>query len=206
MIDELLSMLMADILSLLREEKGFFTMLKGKREALSANALPFKSFAQYLANTNEANFIEDLRLCFVVRKSGVTKTPGGLIMSLQRFFVEEFPERGDIPQTSRFCKTLQRAVSRFSSQEMTEEIQSFLERFFNAPRILVQSPISCDVKTQREIRQYFSKTHPESFPVFSINNQLIGGIRFFINGKVQDFTWFSKVQKIRNLAKYVTAI
>lgn len=200
MLDELLSALIADLLFFLKKEKGFFTLLKGKREALSRNAFQIKTFSEYLSNIDEAEFVEDLRLCIALRKGVKEKTCGGLIQSLQRFFVEEFPELKEIPSSSRFGSSLQRFVSRLSSQEIHEEILTFLERFFNAPRILVQSPIPVDEITRHEIRKRFLKTHPTSFPVFSVNAQLIGGIRFFINGKVQDFTWFSKVQKIHNLS------
>lgn len=200
MLDELLSALIADLLSFLKKEKGFVTLLKGKREALSMSALGIKTFSQYLSNLDEEGFVEDLRLCMALRKGVKEKTCGGLIQNLQRFFVEEFPELKEIPSSSRFGKTLQHAVSRLSSQEVNEEILTFLEHYFNAPRILVQSPLPVDEKTRHEIRQRFLKTHPTSFPVFSVNAQLIGGIRFFINGKVKDYTWFSKVQKIHNLS------
>lgn len=203
MLDCLLSAFIHDLLFFLKKEKGFFTLLKGKREAVAKEALAIRSFAHYLAETTEHEFVEDLRLCLAMRKGVKEKTCGGLIQSLQRFFVEEFPELKEIPNSSHFGRSLQRSVSRLSSQEVNEEILFFLERFFNAPRILVQSPIPVNEKTEQEIRQRFLKTHPSSFPVFSVNSQLIGGIRFFINGKVQDFTWFSKVQKIHNLANRI---
>ncbi|MDZ4217285.1 MAG: hypothetical protein U1C97_03135, partial [Candidatus Gracilibacteria bacterium] len=66
-----------------------------------------------------------------------------------------------------------------------------------------QSPIECDRETKDAIRRHFGLKLPKSFVAFSINAQLIGGIRFFIDGKVVDRSWFSRIQAIHRLKELV---
>jgi len=56
-----------------------------------------------------------------------------------------------------------------------------------------------NMELKREIRQTLSKDHPYSLPVFQINKKLIGGIRIFKDGEVQDHSWLSRVEYFTSL-------
>ena len=104
------------------------------------------------------------------------------------------------PQKSVFFSTLRSTLLIRSSQEITEDIVFFLREFLLSPRLIVQSPLECDLKTKHDIRAYLAKSYPKSFVSFSVNKQLIGGIRFFVDGKVDDLSWFSRIQALHSLS------
>ena len=216
MIESFISSLIQDILMLLRPQKDFFGLDKVKRAQIAEDYSGSKVLADYLSHVSEAAFVDDLHTALKEKK-------GPLVQLLADYFLREFPLVFDqlnsqfyrlsgperkkfaeslFPKNTAFTSTAQEYLLLMSYQEISENIVVFLKECYDSPRIMVQSPLETDSKTKTEIRQYFSKTFPRSFVTFSINSQLIGGIRFFVDGKVDDLSWFSKIQAIRSLVHH----
>jgi len=214
MISDLTSALIKDTIAFLKQEKGFLSLSADQRQQKAP------AYAALLDGMSESDFVNDLERTLKVLKGSLAARDSRLMQSLGRYFCKDFPAVFDqldrdfyrlpdadqaskiealLPEKERFFGVLRHYVSLYSPQEMTETIIGFLADIANSPRILVQSPVECDRETKTGIRQHFAQDHSTSFVAFSVNPQLIGGIRFFVDGKVDDHSWFSKIQSLNRL-------
>lgn len=219
MTADLTASLIKDLLVFLKGNKDFFA---NPNHAQAMNALGAESFVSYLSGTTAEKFIDDLQFTVKALKGDpkAKKADSAIIKALADYFLKDFANPFDrldksyqtmsfdeqtetlakiFPVKSNFFSTLRTYIFKFSPQEMTDLVVSFLIDLLESPRIVVQSPIEADQKTKASVREYFSRTHPKSFVAFSINSQLIGGIRFIVDGKVEDMSWFSKIQNFHKL-------
>lgn len=216
----LFSSFVQDTLFFLKKEKSFFEESADKRKSQAKVFFGFESAANYLSQTSGNSYVDDLKEALKFLKGNPDLQNKTLAEVLADYFLNEFPQHFDhldkafyssaksqkqesltklFPGNTMFIRNLKNYLSINSPQEIAEEIVFFLRDLDNSPRIIVQSPMECNLQTKKEIRSYFHNLHPKSFVVFHINPQLIGGIRFFVDGKVDDLSWFSKVQAISNL-------
>ena len=219
MTSELLSALTKDVLHLLKKEQGFFGLSEDQRRQ-KAPAL-----SQYLGKMSQEDFVQDLELTLKALRGGAKLADSRMAQALAGYFLKDFPAVFDqldrrfyalsekeqqaklqelLPEKAVFFSSLRYLLQVLSVQEVTENIVNLLTELFDSPRIVVQSPVECDRETKQQVRAYFADQHPQSFVAFSVNAQLIGGIRFFVNGKVQDLSWFSKIQHIKQLSQLVS--
>lgn len=120
------------------------------------------------------------------------------------FFFRPLGERLEIleerlPACSALNKALKREFSENTFQELTSAAHRALEILKNAPVVLVQTPVEIEEGMRKQIRQHFSRQTPHAFVEFQINPQILGGMRLFVNGEVEDRSWLSKVQAIMRL-------
>lgn len=123
------------------------------------------------------------------------------------FFHKKLPEQrrileGNFPHPSLFFEQLRSHLLFNSSQDITETIIQYASSLYRSPRILVQSPVECDLHLKNRIRQHFLQSSSQSFLAFQVNTQLIGGIRFFVDGTVQDLSWFSHIQALHSFSSH----
>lgn len=82
---------------------------------------------------------------------------------------------------------------------MTKENVSLKEKKtatpVNVPYILVQTPISLSEDQKTEIVNDLKAQYPLSPVTFSVNKNLIGGLRVLIDGKAKDYSWLSIINK-----------
>lgn len=211
MMSQLISALIKDLLLLLSKEPQFFKNKIHKAEGL----------LKFLSGTSERAFIEDMRGALLFLRDGIVTKENAILKAISDYLIHDFPAVFDrldsafyrlplkdqkqqitqlIPGKEYFFEVVRSLLLIFSSQEVTEHITAWTTVSSGSPEILVQSPLECDLATKQEIRTAFLKRYPKSFVSFHVSRQLIGGIRFFIDGKVQDYSWFSQLQKIRNLS------
>jgi F0F1-type ATP synthase delta subunit len=221
MMQSLFTSYIQDLLLFLKQEKGFFQQDADKRQSSAQKHFGFSSVAEYLSKASEASFVDDLKDALKLLKENPDVEKKHLAESFARYFLDEFPKAFDqlnasfyrsseAHQKSKLLELFQGNTTFFrqlrdilhvnSVQETSEDIVAFLKELFDSPRIIVQSPLECDEKTKAEVRAHFHAQYPKSFVVFHVNSQLIGGIRFFVDGKVNDHSWFSKVQAIQQLS------
>jgi|CXWL01.1.fsa_nt_gi F0F1-type ATP synthase delta subunit len=227
MIDLLLSALIRDLLLFFNENREYFRIDEEKRRGIAEKTWSPGAVVNYVSAMTEQLFIQDLSQAMKVLKGQplgkMERESSGLPGLLSEFFLKEFPVHFDqlsahffhlseseqhqfllklFPQRTAFFHALRQELFIRSHQEIAEELVVFLREHFGSPRIIIQSPLECDAKTKAEIRMAFAEDYPKSLVVFSVNTQLIGGIRFFVDGKVDDRSWFSKVQDLRALAAH----
>jgi len=219
MTTSLLSALTKDVLSLLKKEQGFFGLSDDQRRQ-KAPAL-----SAYLGKMSEEEFVNDLEVTIKAIRGEGKLADSEMAKALSRYFLKDFPAVFDqldrefyamsekdqqdkldqcFPEQAAFYEELKYQLSVMSVQEITESIVNLLTELYDSPRVLVQSPVECDQETKKQIREHFAKEQAQSFVAFSVNAQLIGGIRFFVDGKVQDLSWFSKIQHIKQLSELVS--
>lgn len=218
MIHTLTAALIKDIISFLKKEKDFLKLSAEEQEKKAP------SISAVLAGMNEEEFVNDLEITVKVLRDSANMSESKIIHSITEYFLKDFPQIFDeldsqfyrlaesgqeqklrqlLPEQGRFFAALRNVLLVQSSQELTESLVAVLNKIYESPRILIQSPVECSRETKTAIRQHFAEKYPQSFVAFSINAQLIGGTRFFIDGKVEDRSWFSKIQAIHRLSELV---
>ena len=104
-----------------------------------------------------------------------------------------------LPEKSTVGKVLKHQFCESTYQEVTAAVQTALETLKKAPVVVVQTPIELEGGMRKEIRHHFAKKHPHAFVEFQINPKILGGMRLFVNGEVEDLSWLAKVQAITKL-------
>lgn len=175
MQNSLLSSTLLDILSVLRHNEQFFTLDHSARQSTIKELKFTPNTADYLANVSKEMFIADLEEVVVIMLSSPyknsRKTAISIIELLSSFF--------------------------------DHQIEADLEKMMNSDGIkhhlLIQSPVRLDSEMKEEIRLAMHKKHPEASPIFVVNKKLIGGLRIYINGHVEDLSWQSKINILTSL-------
>lgn len=97
-------------------------------------------------------------------------------------------------------KALKKLLVNFSYQEIVRNIQELLEVAYDSPYVLVQTPLRLESKAKDEMMLQISKEITEPVIVqFQVNKAILGGMRIFIDGEVQDMSWMGRIEKIANL-------
>lgn len=209
--------ILKDLITVLKKEKGFMGLSEDQRTAKAP------AVAALVKGMNEEQLLEDIKTTVKVIKGSAMAKESQIAQALGRYFTTDFPQVFDqlgnaffhapqaerlqevFPEQAAFYNTLKQVLMVESAQELTEQIVQYLSDVFQSPRILVQSPVECDQETKTAIRAHYFKEYPQSFVAFSVNPQLIGGIRFFVDGQVVDHSWFARIGEIRKLRDLVTS-
>jgi F0F1-type ATP synthase delta subunit len=97
-------------------------------------------------------------------------------------------------------KALKKLLVNFSYQEIVRNIQELLEVAYDSPYVLVQTPLRLESKAKDEMMLQISKEIKEPVIVqFQVNKAILGGMRIFVDGEVQDMSWMGRIEKIANL-------
>ncbi len=220
MFKDFLTALTQRILGFLKNHPEFFEK-KDRKAMLEKLAVP-TSFKSYMAEVSEKEFIKDLSLildfCKNPKKTQIKKNE--FFKALLEFLVQELSMKIDyldgnyylLPREDRekvieklintkstLAETLRAILINKNYQQLTAEINRLAGKIIETPFLIVQSPREMNMELKREIRQTLSKDHPYSLPVFQINKKLIGGIRIFKDGEVQDHSWLSRVEYFTSL-------
>lgn len=225
MFNEFLSALIYEILAFLSKHPDFFELgEKTREEKLEHLRIPAQ-FKVYLVLVSGAHFLKDLKLILQVTNGenmeGLPLSGSPFFKSVLHFFVESFASKLDEVEAKDYLlsyeKRLEKAQNLFESksrmayalrdlivgnsyQELSQAISNLSQYIAGADFVLVQAPREVESELKKEIRKGLSGEHPSCFPVFQINRQLIGGLRLFVNGKAQDKSWFSHIQKLTSLS------
>lgn len=205
MIKTLASSFVKDFVLHLKENKGEATQhpLFGSLKGMSGSEL-----------------LDDLKNTVEYLKGSLPASESKIMKAMGNYFTDSFPAVFDqlntdffalsseaqptrlkelLPGNEHFFHILRSELLVQSPQEIEQEILQFLRNVFEAPLIVAQSPVECQLEVKKQIRDHFKAQHAHAFVVFQVNPQLIGGIRFFVNGKVQDHSWFGRIATIRQL-------
>lgn len=203
-----------DLMTFLNLHRDFFKETRQKRQDILKPVFEHESLFLLFLDFSEKDFFHALR-------EAVIGKPNLFFDAISSYFLKDFPQPFDqlnrafyqaslaeqktmvkkkFPKDSSFFDVLRNQLLLLSHQEFTDMILQWLDQLYQSPIILIQSPLECDLSLKTSIRSLFSKTRSKSFVAFHVSRQLIGGIRCFINGKVSDFSWFSQIQKIRQLS------
>lgn len=209
MIHEILTALLYDVLAKIKANVNFFSAPEGERKKLLIVS-PFlpESLVNYLSGVSETQFITDVQnLISFLNESSLTagQLQGKLFLHLSDFCAKDLASYIDagnleIATEGAYGEAIREALLRYSYQEATDSIDRFLRVIRNeTPVIVVQSARPVPGNVRSLIREELQKKYPHSIPVFSINTDLLGGIRLFVNGNVHDASWRSKINQLTSL-------
>lgn len=207
----------------LKDNPSFFELdAKTRAEKLESASIA-KPIKNYLLEASEEDFIDDLKglVSFSGGNQGQDLTKNLLAQAIATFWVNNFASKLDrldidfymlsqekqekhiaeiLSSDSLLGETLKEIVITLTSQELMSQISDFTRKVQETPYILVQSPREIAHDLKQEIREQLREEYGErAFPVFQINRNLIGGMRLFIDGKVIDNSWLSRINYISSL-------
>lgn len=177
MQNTLISSILVDILAVLKDCEKFFEQNEKNKQAV-LNKLNFPENCKiYLSTVPQAVFISDL---------------------------EELA-KSMLASPYRNNRKVGVAVIEFLSTFFDYQAEADLEKVFGEDGIshylLIQSPLKLEPAFKEEIRLSMNKQYPNTPPVFIVNKKLIGGLRIYIDGKVEDLSWLSKIDFLTSLNK-----
>lgn len=193
MIKELQVSLIFDILSFLKENKG----LSDKNN--DPKLFPTE-IETYLASTNEKELLLDIKSVLD------NKYSSKLSKAFADFCVNQVPKHLDAFESQnaplwkgRFGNQLHTFYSSAPEKQILGTIHTFVSKVFKSPFIVVQTPIRLEQDQKASIREELVEKHPHSVPSFSVNKNLIGGLRVFVDGKTHDHSWISQINKLTSI-------
>lgn len=78
----------------------------------------------------------------------------------------------------------------------TEEKELLQKVYSKAQEIIVEVPIKITEEEKNKIKQELSQKFSTAFLIFRTNKELLGGIRVYINGELQDSSWKQELNRI----------
>jgi F0F1-type ATP synthase delta subunit len=224
MLHTLIISLIKDFIVLLVKDRKFLTKDKDQKlkffhEVLGAN-YP-KSFSHYLTNVSEKDFLMDIAEIMEFLKNNKFNINNLFLDSIVKYVSEDFGYVLDELTNEFFFSSLDKRFNYLSQifqgstyfdreikelimfgtyQELNEFCFDALNKIKETLLIVVQSPIQINSDTKKEMRKYFLNKYSNSFIEFRINKEIIGGIRIFSNGKIEDHSWMFKIRRLGNVA------
>jgi len=220
MLLELSTAIITDLAKILKEDSGFMSASAEKRlEGIHhhyGQTYPH-SISEYMSTVTAEEFMKDVKAVLefgkdegIEKECGVyeavaaylSKEFGRKLDELDsRFFFEGLAKRQEklshlFPGKSFFSHFMREIFVEGTYQELAENAYIALKTVKDIPTILVQSPVELETALKKEIRENFFEKYSYSFAEFQINPQVIGGMRVFIDGKLMDDSWLSKIQKL----------
>jgi hypothetical protein len=222
MLNNFITVLIVEITKFLSKNKQFLEQDSKKRlSTLEEFKLP-NSIKDYLSEVKSGDLTSDLSsLIEFLKGSTASISENKLAVSIAKFLNKNFAndvyslpldffkityaEQTEaankvINSNSELATALKGILTDYSYQEILNEIQNFSSKTLNTPLIIVQSPIELSFEQKTEIKDQLNKEQKAiCVPLFTINKSLIGGLRIYLNGKVQDFSWLGKINLITSL-------
>ena len=222
MFQDFLTALLHKVTQFLTVHPDFFSLKTDERSKKLDHLTIPKSFKDYLLEVKEADFMEDLVLITRYLKAPKTANLRGnaFFKAFSHFLSHELAMKIDyldgsfyllptakrnevvdkmIAADSPLAQALKDILVNFTYQQLTDSINKLISTTVDVPYLLVQSPIEMEMEMKRETRKKLAEKNQYALAVFQINKKLIGGIRIFEDGKVQDHSWLSRVLHFTSL-------
>ena len=222
MFTPFLTALIYEISRFLSKHPNFFDAKKEEREKVLENLRIPTPFKHYLSELGSATFMREFveMVHLAGGSENIKLAHNGFFKALVVFFTETFSAKFDalsnayylapmdqrrqvvdqlISGETQVAQALRDLLVSYTYQDIATEIHEFCRKVADAPYLLVQSPREVSPELKKEIRKQLLDEFPGSFPIFQINRNLIGGLRFFKNGISEDYSWLSRVLQYTSL-------
>jgi hypothetical protein len=210
MILDVCKALMMDTMVMLKTHQGWFNLGVDERKK-HAQHFP-ENIQYYLTHVAEGDFATDLMpmTYFLSDPDLHVGEIGGFMNAFCDYLIHDFTDmvdgfesafflkrsdereeilRKEIQVETFFQEELIDVFSVESPQDINEAISDFLKKAKEATTIVVQTAVDCEKGMKKEIRDRLAKDHPYSFVEFYTSPQILGGMRLFVNGQVEDYSW-----------------
>ncbi len=204
------------IIGFLGKHENFFETKEATRKEKIVDLKMPEAFINYLLQSNEKEFIADLKLMTSYAKGakGIDLRKNKFFLAIVKFLTGDFARKLDLLDNdfylfstddrklivekllsgnSNLASALKNILLTSTYQQISSEIYELSSKIQESPYILVQSPREIQPELKKEIRKKIKEESPTNFPIFQINQKLIGGIRIFKDGESNDHSWLSRV-------------
>lgn len=94
---------------------------------------------------------------------------------------------------TQYAHHMQRVMGTYQEIEFTRAIQAMLASKRQVPSVVVQTPLALEPQERAQMRADLLERVPGSFPLFEVEASLVGGVRVFVGGQLQDESLFTRV-------------
>ena len=204
MITFLTKLALVDGLKVIKNTKDFFEVSKEQKstnfETKFLRSLP-KEVIDYFINTKEAEIISEIQII-------MKDEPSELFKKIINFLINDFGSiiddyyfnKSKLNQNemslSNFGRELITQMEYSTYNEISEKIAREIYKLVDRNIIIVESPLSLDIDIKTKIRKIYNADNKKAFVVFNVNENILGGIKTYINGKITDDSWASKIENL----------
>ena len=204
MITFLTKLALVDGLKVIKNTKDFFEVSKEQKsknfETKFLLSLP-KEVIDYFINTKEAEIISEIQII-------MKDEPSELFKKIINFLINDFGSiiddyyfnKSKLNQNemslSNFGRELITQMEYSTYNEISEKIAREIYKLVDGNIIIVESPLSLDIDIKTKIRKIYNADNKKAFVVFNVNENIFGGIKTYINGKITDDSWASKIENL----------
>jgi len=204
MITFLTKLALVDGLKVIKNTKDFFEVSKEQKsknfETKFLLSLP-KEVIDYFINTKEAEIISEIQII-------MKDEPSELFKKIINFLINDFGSiiddyyfnKSKLNQNemslSNFGRELITQMEYSTYNEISEKIAREIYKLVDGNIIIVESPLSLDIDIKTKIRKIYNADNKKAFVVFNVNENILGGIKTYINGKITDDSWASKIENL----------
>lgn len=207
MFNNLLIALVQDVLRFLKEHEKFFELAESTRAEYIHNCKYFPhAIKDYLKELTEKHLYSDISeiIEYVSSETQKPAIKGGLVKAFAEFCIEVIPSDLDEKHftndfTGAFGKHLEIFYGSAVEKHILATVQEFISHIYKSSFIVIQSPLLLKTEQKQEMRKQLREKYKTSIPTFSVNKNLIGGLRVFIDGTTHDHSWISQINKITSL-------
>lgn len=203
MINTFLQLVIKETLSLLAAEKNFFDLSPEERKEKAQQRLaPFSRIIDYLSTVTEKDFLQDLTGIISYLTQGKKTEKTALVEAFAQTCMFDLSKMVDGVAFSTKTPFLEKILALFhiySFQEISTEAARFLEKTVGCAYVVVQAPTLLSADMRQEIRRKLYEQHSYCFPSFTLEKNLIGGMRILVNGQTTDLSWYGKVMRLSQL-------
>ncbi len=190
------------IARMLASHRDFFELPSSQRQAKVSHLSLW--LQPYLISIDESRFLADAQNLF----AGSTQTTS-LVQVLSDYFLKSFvPLVDDLPDNFGSCSLAEKVqiidnlkvssieaeiLATFSLSQIELSVEDLVRRFtFSGECVLVESPLSIDLHMKKMIRSKYAG----DVVFFHVKPDLLGGARVLKSGRVLDYSWSEKINRI----------
>lgn len=205
MINYLTKLALIDGLKIIKQNENFFELSesdkKSKFEKEYSEFYPQEAI-NYFANTSEESLILEIKNILKGSSSDLLEIITKYVILELSYVIDSYYQDGladfkkNNSQTSQLKKEIISQLESSTYNEICEKLSREIYKKANGKIIIVESPLKLDTKFKAKIRNNYQKDDKLCFVVFKINENILGGIKTYIDGKIIDDSWAEKIEKL----------
>lgn len=162
-----------------------------------------KQITNYFKNISEKELTEEIKI-IISDKYRETKLSRAIVEFLSKdlgSIVDEYycGNKKNIEidtKNSLFEKNLFEILENSTYNEISEKIARELFKISQGEIIIIESPVNLDLSMKSKIREKYQQDDALNFIVFKVNENILGGIKTYKDGKIIDDSWAQKIEKL----------
>jgi len=218
MIDKIILLCLSLLLKFLDENSDFFEGTKSdKKTFLSDSSLP-KFLELYLLEVKQDKFMSDLSDTTNFLNNGIVSSSNSLVKSISLFLsyslamkIDSLPWDFDLNPLEKRIEILSQTIS--GKTELGEllvdniacsnlhvvnnQFKSLANNFSENKSVVIQSAKVLSPELKQKVREYFHGVDKFCYPIFSVQPNLLGGLRVIVDGNTVDSSYANMINNLK---------